>query len=68
MEKNLVLKIKPQVSKEIHLIAESGIQDRSDITTLMEQEVYGFLVGSSLLQQQDVKKALQLLTGKKIGL
>lgn len=66
MEKNLALKIKPQVSKKIHLIAESGIKDRNDITTLIDQGVCGFLVGSSLLQQQDVKEALQLLTGKKI--
>ncbi|ETD69883.1 indole-3-glycerol-phosphate synthase [Pelistega indica] len=46
------------------VITESGIHTHDDITLMNEHNVYGFLVGESLMRQEDPGKGLALLLGK----
>lgn len=45
------------------LISESGIKTNEDITRLREAGVLGFLVGESLMRQEDVEAAVHRLLG-----
>lgn len=45
------------------IIAESGINSRKDILILYNMGIKGFLVGESLLRQEDTKRAVELLLG-----
>ena len=50
------------VPKTVHLVAESGITSFADVQKLYEKAAIGtFLVGESLMRQEDVTKATQLL-------
>ena len=50
------------VPRNVHLVAESGIGNYGDVTRLHDTSGIGtFLVGESLMRQQDVTKATQLL-------
>ncbi|MBL8596126.1 MAG: indole-3-glycerol phosphate synthase TrpC [Devosia sp.] len=50
------------VPRTVHLVAESGIADYADVTRLHDTSGIGtFLVGESLMRQQDVTRATQLL-------
>jgi len=50
------------VPKTVHLVAESGITNFADVQKLHEKAGIGtFLVGESLMRQEDVTKATQLL-------
>ena len=50
------------VPRGVHLVAESGIADYADVTKLHDHAGIGtFLVGESLMRQDDVTKATQLL-------
>jgi len=50
------------IPDNVHLVAESGITSYADVTKLHDKAGIGtFLVGESLMRQEDVTKATQLL-------
>ena len=51
----------PKAPKTCTLIAESGIFTRDDIETLTEHGAQGYLIGESLMRQDDVAKAVGCL-------
>lgn len=52
-------KLAADMPKDATLIAESGIFTRSDIDRLTQQGAKGFLIGESLMRQDDVEQALR---------
>ena len=56
-------KLAPQTPPDTFLVAESGINTSEDILDLTEHGAQGFLVGESLMRQDDVKVA----TGRLLG-
>jgi indole-3-glycerol phosphate synthase len=53
----------PQVPPERFLIAESGIRDAGDVRRLIEAGLQCYLVGESLMRQDDVAQAVRDLIG-----
>jgi len=51
----------PSVPKNKTVISESGLSEKSDLERLAELGVSSFLVGESLMKQDDVEKATQSL-------
>lgn len=47
------------IPKDKTIITESGIYHPDDIERMQQAGVYGFLIGESLMRQDDVEKALQ---------
>ncbi len=43
------------------VICESGVESHADIITMQNAEIYGFLVGTSLMKEADIKTATQKL-------
>jgi len=58
------IKLLPLVPQDKTLITESGIHTPADIRRMNEADVYGFLVGESLMRQADPGAALSSLLGK----
>ena len=58
--KSLVKKYKRDLKNKI-IVSESGIFTSEDIKSLIECGVYSFLVGESLIREQDIKKATSAL-------
>jgi indole-3-glycerol phosphate synthase len=58
------LKLASLIPKGKTVVAESGIQSRSDVEILMEGGIHAFLVGESLMRADDVGKKLRELTGQ----
>ncbi len=58
------LELLQEAPAERTIITESGIFTFDDIKMMNENGVYGFLVGESLMRQQDPGEALQKLLGK----
>jgi len=54
-----------EVPAERTTITESGIFTFDDVQHMNEHDVYGFLVGESLMRQDDVQTALQTLLGRR---
>ncbi|MEP3891547.1 MAG: indole-3-glycerol phosphate synthase TrpC [Hellea sp.] len=54
-------RLAPQTPKEATLIAESGIFTKSDIERLAEDGAQGYLIGESLMRQDDVAEAVRTL-------
>lgn len=52
------------VSREVTLVAESGIRDAGDVRRLGESGVDAVLVGESLMRQPDLAAAVDALTGQ----
>jgi len=61
------LKLAPKIPREALVVAESGISTRDDIRRLVEAGVSTFLIGESLMRQNDVAAATAALLGAKIG-
>ena len=51
------IKLLPRVPKNKTIISESGLSKKSDLVRLANLGVSSFLVGESLMKQQDVEKA-----------
>lgn len=54
----------PKAPRDCTLIAESGIFTREDILMLAENGARGYLIGESLMRQDEILKATQHLTGQ----
>ena len=57
------LELLDQIPPERTVITESGIFTHDDVKLMNKHNVYGFLVGESLMRQQDPGKALRNLLG-----
>ena len=55
------VKLLPNVPKNKTVISESGLSEKSDLERLAKLGVSSFLVGESLMKQDDVEKATKLL-------
>lgn len=56
----------PQAPKGTFLVAESGIFTSEDVLSLTEKGAQAFLVGESLMRQDDVAIATQQLIGRRL--
>ncbi len=54
-----------RIPKGITVVSESGIGSRGEIEKLMEAGIHAFLVGESLMREQDIGKKLRELLGKE---
>jgi indole-3-glycerol phosphate synthase len=54
-----------RVPKGVTVVSESGIGSRGDIERLMNAGIHAFLVGGSLMREEDVGKKLRELLGKE---
>ena len=61
------IRLARRVPKGVTVVSESGIDSRGDIEKLMEAGIHAFLVGESLMREQDIGKKLRELLGKGIG-
>ena len=55
------VKLLPHVPKNKTIISESGLSEKTDLERLAKLGVSSFLVGESLMKQDDVEKATKLL-------
>ncbi len=55
------LRLKQQLPEELLVITESGIASQEDVALMIENNIYGFLVGESLMRQENPGKHLQEL-------
>ena len=55
------VKLLPNVPKHKTVISESGLSKKSDLERLAKLGVSSFLVGESLMRQEDPEKATKLL-------
>ena len=58
------VKLLPKVPKNKTVISESGLSEKSDLERLAQLGVSSFLVGESLMKQEDLEKATKLLMGQ----
>lgn len=61
--KELVTKYKKELENKI-VVSESGIFTHEDITDLGKHNVYSFLVGESLIRNDDIENAVKQLLGQ----
>jgi len=59
------IRLARMVPKGVTVVSESGIDSRGDIEMLMEAGIHAFLVGESLMREQDIGKKLRELLGKE---
>ena len=59
------VELAPKAPKDAFLVAESGIFTSDDVLSLTEKGAQAFLVGESLMRQDDVTEATQRLIGKR---
>ncbi len=60
---DVTLRLVPRIPKECLVVAESGLSSRADLERLREADVTTFLIGESLMRQQDVAAATRVLIG-----
>jgi indole-3-glycerol phosphate synthase len=61
----LTAKLAPKIPESVLVIAESGLSSRADLDGLAEKGVTTFLIGESLMRQDDVAAATRALIGAK---
>ena len=64
VDKNLAKKLAKQISKDVIVVSESGINSREDILSSKEEGIHSFLIGESLMRKQSPGKALRDILGK----
>ncbi|MBV8976106.1 MAG: indole-3-glycerol phosphate synthase TrpC [Alphaproteobacteria bacterium] len=64
---DVTVKLAPRIPPDILVVAESGLSTRADLERLAEIGVTAFLIGESLMRQQDVAAATRALIGASIG-
>ena len=63
----VTLRLAPNVSSDVLLVAESGLSSRVDLERLAEAGISTFLIGESLMRQADVAAATRALIGAKVA-
>lgn len=63
---NTTLHLAPRVPEDVLLVAESGLSIRADLEKVAQAGVTTFLIGESLMRQQDVAAATAALIGAKV--
>jgi len=58
---NTSVELSKHIPDDRIVICESGVENHSDITRMQDAEIYGFLVGTSLMKQPDIKLATEIL-------
>jgi indole-3-glycerol phosphate synthase len=58
------LRLKKLIPAEKIIVAESGIKERKDITSLMRAGINAFLIGEALITAQDIGKQLRAFRGE----
>jgi indole-3-glycerol phosphate synthase len=59
------IRLARRVPKGVTVVSESGISSRGDIERLMGGGIHAFLIGESLMREQDIGKKLRELLGKE---
>jgi indole-3-glycerol phosphate synthase len=62
----VTLKLAPRIPKETLVVAESGLATPEDLARLAGIGVTTFLIGESLMRQDDVAAATRALIGAKL--
>jgi indole-3-glycerol phosphate synthase len=63
---NVTLKLAPKIPADILVVAESGLSTRADFDELAEVGVTTFLIGESLMREEDVAAATRALISAKL--
>ncbi len=58
------IRLARRIPKGVTVVSESGISNRGDIESLMEEGIHAFLIGESLMREKDVGKKLRELLGR----
>ena len=59
VDKNLAKKLAKQISKDVIVVSESGINSREDILSSKEEGIHSFLIGESFMRKPSPGKALR---------
>jgi indole-3-glycerol phosphate synthase len=60
---SLTAKLAPKIPRDVLVVAESGLSTRGDLDSLADAGVTTFLIGESLMRQEDVAAATRALIG-----
>jgi indole-3-glycerol phosphate synthase len=63
----VTLRLAPRIPKDVLVVAESGLAKPGDLARLAEAGVTTFLIGESLMREQDVAAATRKLIGSKMS-
>jgi indole-3-glycerol phosphate synthase len=63
----VTMQLVPKVPKNCLIVAESGLSTRADLERLAGAGITTFLIGESLMRQDDVAAATKTLIGANIG-
>ena len=61
---NTTLALAADISPDITIVSESGINTHQDICRMIDHDIYCFLVGTSLMRQNDLETATRQLLGQ----
>ena len=59
VDKNLAIELAKQISKDVIVVSESGINSREDILSSKEQGIHSFLIGESFMRKPSPGEALR---------
>ena len=59
VDKNLAIELAKQISKDVIVVSESGINSREDILSSKEEGIHSFLIGESFMRKPSPGKALR---------